>query len=1159
LILKDLNKMFPFFLTRAPRTTIFTIAIAAIMLSIFLAPTGTTSNAASQEPRKAKSSRPELPNYDIREDKKAADRLAEYRSAAKKTAVDTADIREAMVLGERELKRRVPSLKVEYNSHLQAPEIISPDPKRAKAFLTKASTRKRTEILKSFLDSNTALLGTKRANIARLKATADYSNPEGNLAFAELKQELNGVPVFRGEIKAGFTKNGEMLRVISNFAPGLEENEQSTDFGDPLAALNIAADNIAEPDSAKLAQESGYSVDGLKVVFGDSDFAPTAEKIYFPAEAGIAVPAWKVLIWAPVYAYYVIVDASNGTVLWRKNITEHQTQPATYSVYTKPGAMLNVANSPFPFSPGPTSLNGLQGAPINRSTIVRVGNEPPYTFNQLGWITDGNTKTDGNNVQVGLDRDGTNGIDLNSEANNAGRNFTYEYNPFNPNNGTGDSPLGTTFQQGAITQLFYVTNWFHDETYRMGFTEAARNFQHVNFTGQGLGNDRISAEAQDSSGTNNATFSSPSDGQRGRVQMFLWTNSNPNKDGGLDGDVVVHELAHGLSNRLHGNSTGLVGDMSRGMGEGWSDFFAMAMLSHPDDSLDGIYTMGAYVTSNFVVPPSVSNNAYYGIRRFPTARMSSVGSNGKPHNPLTFADIDITQFNLSDGAFAPRFSGTPDQVHNAGEIWCNILWEVRSRFITRLGWEVGNRRVLQFVIDGMKLSPPSPTFINARDSIIAAGVAGGTPADVADMWAGFAVRGLGADASVQNPGGTSTGGTGTARVTQSFALPNLYQVENILISDASGDNDGFPEPGEIITLTIPLTNNTGNLATGVTLQVVGGGSANFGAIAGTSTTTQQVTFLVPADAVCGGLTSITLNVNSSLGPVTFVRDIFIGKPGSTIPIENFDNVTAPGIPAGWTAEAISGGINFVSSSSFPDTPPNSMFALDPLTVGGGTNLTSPAVAVTSPTATLSFRNNYNTEIDWDGGVLEISIAGGGFKDILAAGGSFQQNGYNRILGAGVNNPIGGRMAWTGNSFGYLTTVVQFPPDSAGKLVQLRWRFGADDNTANVGWHIDTISLVGAAFVTSFECSVPPPPTAANISGRVISPFGGGLRNAVVSLSTGNGNPVKVFSSSLGYYQFENVPVGSGYVVSVASKRYRFQSQQVNLFNNLTNVDFVGEE
>ena len=55
-----------------------------------------------------------------------------------------------------------------------------------------------------------------------------------------------------------------------------------------------------------------------KVAFGDGDFAPTAEKTYFPAEPGLLVPAWKVLLWEPVNAYYLVVDAQSGAVLWRK-------------------------------------------------------------------------------------------------------------------------------------------------------------------------------------------------------------------------------------------------------------------------------------------------------------------------------------------------------------------------------------------------------------------------------------------------------------------------------------------------------------------------------------------------------------------------------------------------------------------------------------------------------------------------------------------------------------------------------------------------------------------------------------------------------------------------------------------------------------------------
>ena len=70
-----------------------------------------------------------------------------------------------------------------------------------------------------------------------------------------------------------------------------------------------------------------------KVVFGTNEWSPTAQKVYFPTEPGVAVPAWLVLIWQPVNAYYVVVDAQSGTMLWRKNITEDQSESATYNVY----------------------------------------------------------------------------------------------------------------------------------------------------------------------------------------------------------------------------------------------------------------------------------------------------------------------------------------------------------------------------------------------------------------------------------------------------------------------------------------------------------------------------------------------------------------------------------------------------------------------------------------------------------------------------------------------------------------------------------------------------------------------------------------------------------------------------------------------------------
>ena len=56
----------------------------------------------------------------------------------------------------------------------------------------------------------------------------------------------------------------------------------------------------------------------------------------------------------------------------------------------------------------------------------------------------------------------------------------------------------------------------------IGFDEASRNFEHVNSSGQGVGGDAVLAEAQDSSGLNNANFATPADGGSGRMQMYLW-------------------------------------------------------------------------------------------------------------------------------------------------------------------------------------------------------------------------------------------------------------------------------------------------------------------------------------------------------------------------------------------------------------------------------------------------------------------------------------------------------------------------------------------------------------------------------------------------------------------------------------------------------------
>ncbi|MFM8440760.1 MAG: M36 family metallopeptidase, partial [Acidobacteriota bacterium] len=1062
----------------AGSVTLSLFVLALLFIPQFSKSKAGESGGARAMFEKTVSHQPGLENYDIRTSKGGQAKLREIRDRKGKDAVAVANIREAQGDGEQTLRKEIPNLLIEYSEGRRTPEVIAVDPRKGVGLLTAPMQGDRAENLRSFARENKELIGLTDYEISSLKVRTNYKNPEGGLSFAHLEQQIDGIPVFQGEIKAGFTKSGELIRVINNLAPGLANSAVAADFGDPVSAVYSAYGNINSQPTRLDTQLNERASTKLKAVFGEGDYATTAEKMYFPTEPGVVVPAWRVLIWEPVNAYYVIIDAESGTMLWRKNITEDQTQTSSYGVYVNPNAMINVADSPFPLTPGPANRNGAQGADIGRTTVSRIGNEGLYSFNNLGWITDGGTITAGNNVRAGIDRDGTDGVDTNGEAVNASRNFVYTYTPFNPNTVSGEAPIPTTqsyppsdYQQGTVTQMFWIVNWYHDEMYRLGFTETAGNFQTSNFSRGGNGGDRVNAEGQDSSGTNNANFSTPADGGSGRMQMYIWTGPNPDLDGNLDADVVIHELTHGLSNRLHGNSSGLSTNMSRGMGEGWSDFYAHSMLSEPTDPLNGVYTTGGYAT--YLLGSVGTNNYYYGIRRFPKAVIAFTGgASNRPHNPLTFADIDSTQYNAGDGAFAPAFTpSATDQVHAAGEIWSSALWEVRGQLVQRLGAAAGNRKALQLVTDGMKLAPLGPTFLQERDAIIAAARASSS-LDVRDVWTGFALRGMGASATVNNQGT----GNNTARVTEAFDLPSIMQIGTFTISDLLGDNDGYFEPGERLRFTTALTNAHWDSATSVTLQAGNGPSVSYGTIASGASATQTVEYTLPLNLACGSATTITFTINSSLGTKTFQRSVILGQPSTNF-MQGFDGVTAPAIPQGWTADVIQSGINFVTSTNYADSAPNSAFAANPATVGGGTDLTSPSIAITSPAATGSFRHRYDTEAGWDGGALEISIDTGAFQDLIVAGGAFLGNGYNGSLGSGTNNPLSGRNAWSGNSGGFVTTSFQLPAAAAGKNIRLKFRMGSDDNTvgtgSNPGWYVDSVAVNGSATCSYSAPNRPP--------------------------------------------------------------------------------------
>jgi len=165
------------------------------------------------------------------------------------------------------------------------------------------------------------------------------------------------------------------------------------------------------------------------------------------------------------------------------------------------------------------------------------------------------------------------------------------------------------------------------------------------------------------------------------------------------------------------------------------------------------------------------------------------------------------------------------------------------------------------------------------------------------------------------------------------------------------------------------------------------------------------------------------------------------------------------------------------------TLPNAAFVDDPGVVSDK-RLDSLHFPVSGTGVQLTFEHNFNLEasdvdpnVGFDGAVLEMSFDGGNtFQDILAIGGSFSIGGYNRTISTDRGSPIAGRQAWSGNSGGFICTVVNLPFLPPGG--RFRWRMASDNSGSGEGWRVDTVTISLCAPVPCQPPTPPPRPTPA---------------------------------------------------------------------------------
>ena len=847
--------------------------------------------------------------------------------------------------------------------------------------LTKPSQEQADAIARRFVKQQQALFQLHDDEVQNLKIKRQDRTAHNGITHLLYEQRVGDIEIFQSHFKVHVDRFGSVLTASGELMPeaasrinrleprvsSLEGLRRASQFAGVDATINTAS--RAESQSPERAMSFG----AVPEVASEA----LARLVYFPLSAQSLRLSWEFTLWMQDSpdVYLIVVDAERGSLLYRYNCTN----------YDNPHGLVFTGDSPRPDAPhvnnNPPTV-ARQDVPFNGATFF------PTTDKHYDWWN-GQSQTTliSNNTDTHLDRSGATNVPDDPLLTAPTSNFSF---PLDLN----QSPTTDDNQKAAQANVFYWVNRYHDLMYTFGFTETAGNFQTDNFNLGGSGNDAVQSDVQDGSGTNNANFSTPPDGRAGRMQMYLWNSGAAQLlDGDFDQGIILHELTHGLSNRLIGNGGGLSNMQAGGMGEGWSDFIGLALLRTESDDVDGAYAVGQYAKNNYAV----------GIRRYPYSTSKTV-------NPLTFGNIALST-----------------QVHRVGEIWCLTLWEMRAALIKNLGHAEGQRQSIQLVVDGMKLSPGNPSFLEARDAILLADRTNNNGTNQCLLWQAFAKRGLGFSASTLNGD--------DAAPKESFDTPPYCNDAGILTLDRSSYLIG-----EVIRVAIADRN--ANNPTQVTLNSSVTGDQE------TLALPQETTLLgsykgqvrlvsgkaLPGDGIlqvsvdAGDQINVTYNdQNSGSGAATQVKTTVAVTREKTLFLDNVES----GNP-GWFATGTWAIVTNKSASpthSWTDSPSGNY-------VGNtDTALTSQVFDCSNLSdITLQFAHSYVTEKGFDYGLVEYSIDDGAT--------------WRRAT------------AYTGTASNFTQGIVTLDGLSNQPRARIRFRLLIDPFDNYDGWYVDDIRLTG---------------------------------------------------------------------------------------------------
>ena len=389
-------------------------------------------------------------------------------------------------------------------------------------------------ILQETIDANAKKYELTNSDASNWELVNQHNSRKGNVGFYYLHQSYKGVLVYKG-ISVIAIKDNQGYLTSNGFISDLENKiETSTANISAKDAILAAARNIAVKNTGDINELSSKGINNY--VFEAKDLSIEEINVdlkLFKINESSVRAVWDLHIYQLDQKHWwsIRVDAQTGAILektdWVLNCNlgggdhtnhshaNHHYQKAEFKSTGTPinssrsGAGYNV----FPI-PVESPIHGNRQLVIDPADLVASA----YGWHDTDGVTgDEFTTTQGNNVYASEDRADT---DVLGHTPDGGTTLNFDF-PLDMNL----SPID--YEDAAITNLFYLNNIMHDVWYQYGFDEASGNFQQNNYGNGGLDDDFVNAQAQDGGGMNNANMATGPDGFNPRMQMYIWSSSDP--------------------------------------------------------------------------------------------------------------------------------------------------------------------------------------------------------------------------------------------------------------------------------------------------------------------------------------------------------------------------------------------------------------------------------------------------------------------------------------------------------------------------------------------------------------------------------------------------------------------------------------------------------